>query len=72
MAEKTASTTLRNVKLDASEALGEIVDAIDFPAMGRKVEEFGKEKPVALALAALTVGLAAGFLMRKTAAGGLH
>ena len=69
MAENT--TPFRNVKTDASEALDQVknemsdwVDALDFDQMGRKVQDFGREKPFALAIAALTVGFAAGLLMR--------
>lgn len=72
MADTT--TPFRSAKSDAAQALNQVksemsdwVDSIDFDQMGRRVQEFGREKPFALAIAALTVGFAAGILMRKKA-----
>jgi hypothetical protein len=74
MAETT--TPFRNIREDASKAIDrvkveadEFVDALDFPEMSRKVQEFGRQKPIALALAALTIGLAAGMMMRRRISG---
>lgn len=70
MAER--NSTLRDVTqqgADAFEAIrGEVdrfVQEMDFRGIGRRLEEFGKAKPVALAFAALTIGMAAGVLMRR-------
>ena len=41
---------------------------LNISEMGRQVEEFGRQNPLGLAVAALTVGVAAGILMRKTVA----
>lgn len=71
MAERT--TPLRSVKDSGQDALNRIrgevdqlIGQIDFQDMGRKVKDFGRENPVGLALAALTIGVAAGFLMKKS------
>lgn len=45
----------------------ELVDSLRLDDLTDQVAKFGKEKPVALALAALTVGFAAGLLMRRSA-----
>jgi hypothetical protein len=74
MAETT--TPFRNIKEDASRAIDrvkveadEFVDALDFPEMSRRIQEFGRQKPIALALAALTIGIAAGMLVRNRISG---
>jgi hypothetical protein len=71
MAEQT--TPVRDIKADAAQAadrirseVDELVNALDFRQMARKIQDFGRDKPVSLAIAALTVGIAAGLLMRKT------
>jgi len=70
MADNT--TPFRNAKSDATQALNQVksemsdwVDTLDFDQMGKRVQEFGRDKPFALAIAALTVGFAAGILMRR-------
>lgn len=70
MAEQT--TPFRNIRDDASRAINEVkteadelMDALDFPRMSEKVQEFGKKNPIALAVAALTLGVAAGLWMRR-------
>lgn len=50
---------------DLSEEVNEWVDSLDLQQLTRKVQDFGKEKPVILAIAALTVGVAAGLLMKN-------
>jgi len=42
-----------------------LVEGIDIQAMTHQLEDFGRRNPVALALSAFTVGVAAGILMRK-------
>ena len=63
---------LRDVKADISRTFEEVklevddlVDSLDISGMAKKLEGFGRERPVALALAALTVGLAAGLLIKN-------
>jgi hypothetical protein len=51
----------------ASEVKADIekfVEGFDMRALMSRVEEFGKQNPFGLALSALTLGLAAGLLMR--------
>jgi ElaB/YqjD/DUF883 family membrane-anchored ribosome-binding protein len=74
MADTT--TPFRGAKAEASQALNQVksemsqwVDALDFDRMGKQVQEFGREKPFALAIAALTVGFAAGLLIKRKAGG---
>jgi hypothetical protein len=43
----------------------QLVQELDFQQIGQRIQDFGREKPVILAFAALTVGLAAGLLMRR-------
>jgi hypothetical protein len=72
MAERT--TPFRNVKdgegqnpIDRLKSeVDQLIGDVDFEAMSQKVKDFGRENPVALAVAALTVGVAAGILMRKS------
>jgi hypothetical protein len=65
-------TPLHEVKEQASDALDrlrtdvdQMIDGLDFRDLARQVEDFGRRSPVALAFAALTVGVAAGVLMRR-------
>lgn len=78
MTERT--TPFRDVKGDASQSLDSTIDSVrseidrlvgglDLQQVTRKVQDFGRENPVALALAALTVGIAAGMLVRKSVSG---
>ncbi len=62
---------LRNVKDEANEAVdrvkSEVQDFVEFVDVRRsigKIEQYGKENPLALAVASLAVGLAAGAFMR--------
>lgn len=41
-----------------------LVEGIDLQTIAKRVEEFGRNNPVGLALAAVTVGVAVGILMR--------
>jgi len=52
--------TASQVKAD----IERFVEGFDLKAVVGRVEEFGRENPIGLALGALTLGLAAGFLMR--------
>ncbi len=70
--EKIDRSRLREVNSDVTQAfdqvrsqVDELVESLDIGGMSRKLESFGREKPVVLAIAALTVGLAAGLLMRN-------
>jgi len=63
--EDTSSTQAVH---EFSQELGHWVEALDLKQITRRVEDFGRDKPVALALAALTVGIAAGILMRPRSA----
>lgn len=76
MAEKI--TSLHDVKADASQTIDQIkadvdslIDELDFSQVTRKVEDFGRQNPLALAFGALTVGLAAGLMMRKSSSSGM-
>jgi len=68
MPERT--TPFRNVKTGEGHSIqaevDRFVDALDLDGLSRKLQSFASEKPVALAFAALTVGVAAGMLMRRT------
>jgi len=62
----------RNVRADATRAIDEVkaeaeglIEALDFQKMGQKVEDFGRKNPTALALAALTIGMAAGMMIKR-------
>jgi hypothetical protein len=66
------SNILRDVSSDPSQSfeqvrsqVDELVDSLDLPELTRKVQDFGRNKPITLAIAALTVGVAAGLLMRN-------
>lgn len=41
-----------------------LVQGFDVQVIAKRVEEFGKENPIGLALTALTLGVATGILMR--------
>lgn len=43
-----------------------LVQGFDLKVITNRVEEFGRENPVGLALTALTLGVAAGILMRSS------
>lgn len=71
MAEQRA-TRLPNPKAGSAEAIDRIskevdqwIEEIDIKQLGKKVQDFGQQNPVALAFAALTVGVAAGVLMKR-------
>jgi len=42
-----------------------LVEGFDLQAIAKRVEDFGRENPVGLALTALTLGVAVGVLMRN-------
>jgi hypothetical protein len=66
MAERATSIRSSNLASDlASDLVDELMAALDAQELGRKVQAFGRRSPVALMLAALTVGVAAGILLRK-------
>jgi hypothetical protein len=44
-----------------------LVQGFDLQVITKRVEEFGRDNPVGLALTALTLGVAAGILMRGSA-----
>ena len=48
--------------------VNDIMENVDFREIGQRVQDLGRRNPVALALAALTVGIAAGFLVRRASA----
>ena len=63
---------LRDVQADISRTFEEVksevdqlVESMDISGVAKKLETFGRERPVALALAALTFGIAAGFLIKN-------
>ena len=56
------SETASEVKAD----IERFVEGFDMKQLMSRVEEFGKQNPFGLALSALTLGLAAGLLMRGT------
>jgi len=70
------ATPFRAVKGNATDAVNrvksgvdELIDLFDVRQFSEQVKQFGREKPVALAFAALTVGVAAGLLMRRSIQG---
>lgn len=74
MAENTIP--FRSGKEDGSDVtdrvrsqINEMIDSLDFPELLRRVQTFGRENPVGLGFAALTIGLAAGMLMRNRTSG---
>lgn len=75
MAEQSSSPFSNESKKDSlnnvSDMLSQVrsdiddfVEGFDVKAIAQRVEEFGKANPVGLALTALTIGVAAGILMR--------
>jgi hypothetical protein len=46
------------------EDIENLVEGFDIPTMTRRVEEFGRENPIGLALTAMGLGVAVGMLMR--------
>ncbi len=52
---------VRKIRGDLDRAL----EAFDMRAWTQEVERFGRERPFPMALAALTVGVASGILMRR-------
>ncbi len=50
---------------DLSGEMGDWVDSLDIQQLTRRVQDFGRDKPVALAFTALAIGVAAGLLMRR-------
>jgi hypothetical protein len=72
MTEKNINP-LRSINLNTDEAIDrmkseidELIRTLDFKGMSQKVQELGRKSPIALGLAALTIGVAAGMLMRRT------
>jgi ElaB/YqjD/DUF883 family membrane-anchored ribosome-binding protein len=71
MVEQT--TPLRGVKdsgtsdtIDRMKSeVDQLIDSLDLREASRRIQDFGRENPFALAVASLTVGLAAGLLMRR-------
>lgn len=70
MAEQIKS--LHEAKVDASETIqrirsdvDQLIDEVDINRLTDRFEQFGRENPLALALGALTVGVAAGLIMRR-------
>lgn len=47
-----------------------LVEGMELNEIGSKVESFGRRNPYALAIAALTVGVAAGVIMKRTVESG--
>lgn len=48
--------------------IDQFVEGFDVKMLTKRVEEFGKDNPVGLALTALTIGVAAGILMKGSSA----
>lgn len=70
------ATPFRVVKEDATKAIDgvrsqadEVLRALDFEAMGRKIEDYGKQNPAALTLASLTIGVAVGMILKRKITG---
>ncbi len=59
--QSEADRTVEKVKRDVEEW----VEGFNLQEISSKVQDFGRKNPIALALAALTVGVAAGILVRK-------
>ncbi|NBU22015.1 hypothetical protein EBS43_11500 [bacterium] len=47
------------------EDIERIVEEFNFQGVSQKIEEFGKKNPVGLAMTALALGVAVGFMIRK-------
>lgn len=43
----------------------QLIEGYSFRELGQQIEEFGRKSPLALVFAALTVGFAAGMLLRR-------
>lgn len=56
-----ASDTIQKIRSDVDQ----LIEEVDINRLTDRVEEFGRQNPLALALGALTVGVAAGLLMRR-------
>jgi hypothetical protein len=66
-------STLKEINSDVSQAIDrvkagvdELVGDFDFREVTQKIESFGRTNPAALAIASLTIGIAAGLLVKKT------
>ncbi len=59
--EKVAETASK-----VKEEIDQFMKEFDLNSVVHRVEEFGRENPIGLALSALTLGLAAGFLIRNS------
>ncbi len=46
------------------EDVEQFVEGFDLQVIAKRIEEFGRENPLALAVSALTLGVAAGVIMR--------
>ncbi len=46
--------------------INHLIEGLDLRDISRRVEDFGRRNPVGLALAAASIGVAAGLLMRKS------
>lgn len=57
-------TMISDAATRVKEDVEQLVQGFDLQAIAKRVEEFGRENPIALALTALTVGVTAGFLLR--------
>ncbi len=47
------------------ENVEQFVEGFDLQAISKRIEDFGRENPMGLAISALTLGLAIGVLVRK-------
>lgn len=74
MADEKSSkeALLRDVKADVSNTFNqvksevdELVDSLDLGGALRHLQNFGRERPIVLALTALTLGVAAGLLIKS-------
>lgn len=69
MAETTTPFRGRTTDRIANE-IDHWIDDLELGSLWQKVEDFGRKNPVALALAAVTIGLAAGVLARRASDSG--
>ena len=44
----------------------EMIEGLNFQDINRRIRDFGRQNPVGLALAALTVGVATGLLLKNS------
>ncbi len=56
---------LSDATAQMQEDIEQLVEGFDLKAIAKRVEEFGRENPVGLALTALTLGVAVGILMHN-------